>query len=77
MENKYSQLQSEYTILQLKYTGLETENADLRASVAGLEAQINSISGNSSKPPSSDGYQKKPARRRGKKEGSKAIKAGP
>ena len=77
MDNKYSQLQSEYTKLQSKYTGLETENADLKARVAELESQINSNSRNSSKPPSSDGYKKKPAfprKKKGKQGGQQGHK---
>ena len=77
MDNKYSQLQSEYTKLQSKYTGLETENVDFRVRVAELEAQINSNSRNSSKPPSSDGYKKKPAfprKKKGKQGGQQGHK---
>ena len=40
---------------------LKTENTELKSKVAELEARINSNSRNSSKPPSSDGYKKKPA----------------
>jgi transposase len=50
-----------------KYAEMEAENAELKARVAELEARINSNSRNSSKPPSSDGYQKKPAFERKKK----------
>lgn len=39
---------------------LKEENTQLKTRVAELEAQLNSNSTNSSKPPSSDGYQKKP-----------------
>ena len=53
--------------LRQENSALKTENADLKAEVAALKAQINSNSRNSSKPPSSDGYQKKPAFPRKKK----------
>ena len=50
-----------------RLTELETENSDLKAEIARLKAQININSRNSSKPPSSDGYKKKPAFPRKKK----------
>ena len=53
--------------LQSKYSGMQAENAELKTRIAELEARINSNSRNSSKPPSSDGYQKKPAFPRKKK----------
>ncbi len=61
-----------YAELQLKYAEMELENAELKSKVAELEARLNSNSRNSSKPPSSDGYQKKPAfprKKKGKKGG--------
>jgi len=53
--------------LRQENSALKTENADLKEEVAALKAQINSNSRNSSKPPSSDGYKKKPAFPRKKK----------
>jgi transposase len=56
---------------------LKEENIQLKARVAELEAQLNRNSTNSSKPPSSDGYQKKPAfpkQTKGKKGGQKDHK---
>ncbi len=61
-----------YAELQLKYAELELENTELKSKVTELEARLNSNSRNSSKPPSSDGYQKKPAfprKKKGKKGG--------
>lgn len=72
-ENK--DLRQKNSELKTKYSELETENADLKAEVAALKAQINSNSRNSSKPPSSDGYQKKPAFPR-KKEGKQGGQQG-
>jgi len=56
---------------------LKEESTDLKSRVAELEAQINSNSGNSSKPPSSDGYKKKPAfprKKKGKQGGQQGHK---
>jgi transposase len=53
--------------LRQENSALKTENAELKSKVAELEARLNSNSRNSSKPPSSDGYQKKPAFPRKKK----------
>ncbi len=47
--------------LRQENTELKDENADLKAKIAELKALQNSNSNNSSKPPSSDGYRKKPA----------------
>ena len=60
-------LAEENTDLRHENSALKTENTDLKAEVAALKAQINSNSRNSSKPPSSDGYKKKPAFPRKKK----------
>ena len=56
---------------------LKTENTELKSKVAELEARLNSNSRNSSKPPSSDGYQKKPAfprKKKGKQGGQQGHK---
>jgi len=66
-EKKLSETEKNYADLQSKYSGMEAENTELKAKVAELEARINSNSRNSSKPPSSDGYKKKPAFPREKK----------
>ncbi len=58
-------------------SALKTENSDLKAEVAKLKAQLNSNSRNSSKPPSSDGYKKKPAfprKKKGKQGGQQGHK---
>lgn len=43
-----------------KVESLESENAALRAEIAELRSRLNLNSGNSHKPPSSDGFKKKP-----------------
>jgi len=56
---------------------LRQENASLKVEIAELKARINSNSNNSSKPPSSDGYKKKPAfpkAKNGKQGGQKGHK---
>jgi len=56
---------------------LRKENAALQSQNASLRSRLNSNSSNSSKPPSSDGYQKKPAfakKTKGKKGGQKGHK---
>ena len=60
-------LSEENKNLRQENSALKTENADLKAEVAKLKAQMNSNSRNSSKPPSSDGYKRKPAFPRKKK----------
>jgi len=56
---------------------MQAENAELKTRIVELEARINSNSRNSSKPPSSDGYQKKPAfprKKKGKQGGQQGHK---
>ena len=70
-------LAEENTDLRQENSALKTENTDLKAEVAALKAQINSNSRNSSKPPSSDGYKKKPAfpgKKKGKQGGQQGHK---
>ena len=74
-ERKLYETERNYTELQLKYAGIETENRELKAKVSKLEARFNSNSRNSSKPLSSDGYQKKPAFPR-KKDGKQGSQQG-
>ena len=77
LTSRLSETEQNYTELQSKYAGMDAENAELKAKVAELEARINSNSSNSSKPPSSDGYQKKPAfprKKKGKQGGQQGHK---
>ena len=56
---------------------MRQKNASLKIEIAELKARINSNSNNSSKPPSSDGYKKKPAfprAKNGKQGGQKGHK---
>ena len=65
------------TTLRQENSELKEENTALKSRVAELEAQINSNSRNSSKPPSSDGYKKKPAfprKKKGKQGGQQGHK---
>lgn len=58
-------------------TLLQKENKELREKILELESRLNSNSNNSSKPPSSDGYRKKPAlpkKKSGKQGGQKGHK---
>ncbi len=54
-------LEAELLKVQDENTHLRDENAIFKAKILELESRIKSNSSNSSKPPSSDGYQKKPA----------------
>lgn len=54
-------LQSENALLKSENAALKLENAALKTEIAGLKTQVNQHSKNSHKPPSSDGYGKKPA----------------
>jgi len=67
----------ENIVLRQENSELKDENASLKARVAELDSQINSNSQNSSKPPSSDGYKKKPAfpkKKKGKQGGQPGHK---
>ncbi|MCP3930459.1 MAG: IS66 family transposase [Bacteroidetes bacterium] len=69
--------EKESKILCEKIVGLEQENIALKAENIELKSRLNSNSRNSSKPPSSDGYQKKPAlpkKKKGKQGGQKGHK---
>jgi len=70
-------LSEENKDLHQENSELKEESTALKSRVAELEAQINSNSGNSSKPPSSDGYKKKPAfprKKKGKQGGQQGHK---
>ncbi len=63
--------------LEKENTFLKAENKELKEKVAELEFRLNSNSNNSSKPPLSDGYKKKPAftrKKKGKQGGQKGHK---
>lgn len=70
-------LEIELSKVKIENTQLKAENAVLQSKVSELESRLKSNSSNSSKPPSSDGYQKKPAfpkKSKGKKGGQKGHK---
>jgi len=76
-EKSIKKLESVNTALRLENVKLKVENTELRLENNELKAQINSNSNNSSKPPSSDGYKKKPAfpkAKNGKQGGQKGHK---
>ncbi|MCH7658100.1 MAG: IS66 family transposase [Bacteroidetes bacterium] len=76
-EKSIKKLESVNTALRLGNTKLKVENNELRLENNELKARINSNSNNSSKPPSSDGYKKKPAfpkAKNGKQGGQKGHK---
>ena len=54
-------LKSEVAVLRSQVASLEKENAELRIENSELKARLNQNSSNSSKPPSSDFYNRKPA----------------
>ena len=64
-------LPTDIETLQALVQRLLGENAALKAQIADLEARLQSDSHNSHKPPSSDGYRKRPAlpKPRGRKKG--------
>ena len=84
IEQRYTDLKAAHGVLMRHYTDQQTEssalkeeNSELKARIAELESQINSNSRNSSKPPSSDGYKKKPAfprKKKGKQGGQQGHK---
>ena len=70
LKNRIHELESENA-------ELKTENASLKSENAELKSRLNINSSNSSKPPSSDGYSKKPAipkKKKGKQGGQKGHK---
>ena len=66
-EKRIATLDAENAALKAENAVLKTENAKLKSENAELKARLNQNSKNSSKPPSSEGYQKKPALPRSKK----------
>ena len=76
-EKSIKKLESVNTALRLENTKLKVKNNELRLENNELKVRINSNSNNSSKPPSSDGYKKKPAfpkAKNGKQGGQKGHK---
>jgi len=72
-----STLVEQIDVLSNRLAQVEKENADLKEENAELKARLNSNSRNSSRPPSSDGYKKKPAlpkKAKGKQGGQKGHK---
>ena len=58
---RLNNLEVEFTQLKTDYVELQSQNTTLQTEISELESRLKSNSSNSSKPPSSDGYQKKPA----------------
>ena len=70
-------LRHENTELKTAHAEAMAENADKKSKIAELEVRLNSNSRNSSNPPSSDGYKKKPAlpkKKKGKQGGQEGHK---
>jgi len=61
LQELVKELLDRINVLEKTVTELESDNAELRIENTELKARLNSNSNNSSKPPSSDGYKKKPA----------------
>ncbi len=77
LEVELTQLKTDYAVLKKASSQLQAENTLLKAEISELESRFKSNSSNSSKPPSSDGYQEKPAfakKTKGKKGGQKGHK---
>jgi transposase len=76
-EQLISTLVEKIDFLSTRLAQVEKENQELKEKIIELEARLNSNSRNSSKPPSSDGYQKKPAlppKTKGKQGGQRGHK---
>lgn len=74
---RVSELEVEYVKSKQEIVKLKRENAFLKIENTELKARLNSNSKNSSKPPSSDGYKRKPAfskKKKGKQGGQKGHK---
>ncbi len=77
LETQNAKLKTENFKLKTENFKLKTENFKLKTEIVELKACLNKNSSNSSKPPSSDGYQKKPAlpkTKNGKQGGQKGHK---
>lgn len=77
LTKRIDQLAEDNKFLRHEITVLKQENVDLKRENTELKIRINSNSSNSSKPPSSDGYKKKPAfpkQKKGKQGGQKGHK---
>jgi transposase len=61
LEVENTALKAENLVLKQQNAMLKQENAALKQKVAALEVRLQQNSGNSHKPPSSDGYKKQPA----------------
>jgi len=59
MSSQIESLTGTITHLNQKFVGLESSSAKQDLRIAELEARLNKNSNNSSKPPSTDGYEKK------------------
>lgn len=69
--DRIDRLEKTVTELRIDNVALKDDNASLKSEIAELKTRLNSNSSNSSKPPSSDGYTKKPAfpKKKGGKQG--------
>lgn len=77
LTKRLDQVEKDNFILKQEVSKLKKENQELKQKNSELKARINSNSSNSSKPPSSDGYKKKPAfpkSKKGKQGGQKGHK---
>ncbi|MBC8490696.1 MAG: IS66 family transposase [Bacteroidetes bacterium] len=77
VKKENQELKRENAEIKKAFTEVKLENADLKVRITELEARLNSNSSNSSKPPSSDGYKKKPAfprKKKGKQGGQQGHK---
>lgn len=77
VEKENQELKRENVEIKEAFTEVKLENADMKVRITELEARLNNNSRNSSKPPSSDGYKKKPAlpkKTKGKQGGQKGHK---
>jgi transposase len=61
LENEVKELKDDNTALRIENSELKKENVLLKTENAELKARLNQNSNNSSKPPSSDYFNRKPA----------------
>ncbi len=62
LTRRLEKLEKENKILRLENTMLKSQNEVLKAEIAELRVKLESNSHNSNKPPSSDGYKKRPVK---------------